>query len=202
VRYPINHLPAKAPEKVEERTQNHATDTNQREQFTRNYEVGRAVNHTKADTAILKRLSLGVVIDAPNDENKSNFEQLTKALKDAVGFDLKRGDSLTLTTYPFVEKNFNDNQNLPWYLHPQILALGKIIVIGIFLLISIILIAWQIRKALRSQNQESKNDEDLQDKDPLPLDPSASYADKLIALQKLANQDSARLAAALKQWLS
>jgi len=193
-------LPAEAPEQATNSANNAKQEGNQREQFTRNYEVGREINHTKADTAVLKRLSLGVVIDAPNDESKPDFTALTNALKDAVGFDNKRGDSFTVITHPFAVPAELSSNELPWYLQPQILQLGKIGLIGLFLLLALVLVIRPISYAFRKE-PEAPLIEAEENKDPLPLDPSATYSDKLNALKNLANNDSPRVAAALKQWL-
>jgi len=194
--------PASAPEKAKEANAKNNNERDQREQITRNYEVGRAINHTKADKANLKRLSLALIIDAPNDAATSDeLINLGKALQHALGFNGERGDSFTLVSRPFTKSLETEALPEPWYLNTQLINLAKLALVGIFLLLSIILVVRPIKQALTSEKPDATIDTVPINNSISQLDESASYSDKLSALQKLANDDSARLAAALKQWL-
>lgn len=99
----------------------------QSKQTTRNYEIDRTVSHTRLPAGRLKRLSVAVIVDnppapaaaapaadAPADAaaapaaaptatplSAEEVENLTRLVKDAVGFDQARGDSVNVMNAPF-----------------------------------------------------------------------------------------------------
>ncbi len=79
---------------------------------TRNYEVGKVISHTRAAPGRIKRLSAAVIIDyrqAPNAEGvmekvpltEEEITRYTALIKDAVGVDEARGDSIQIINTPF-----------------------------------------------------------------------------------------------------
>jgi len=194
---------ATAPEKIN--NENIATNNDERdmrEKITKNYEVGRSINHTKADVATLKRLSFALIVDAPNDAaNKDELINLGKAVQHALGFNEVRGDSFTLVSRPFATRAEPQIYIEPWYLNAKVLNLVKIILIGIFLLISVFFVVRVIKQALTVPKLEPISNSAQDDNPVSALDVNANYVDKLSALQKLAGDDAPRFAAALKEWL-
>ena len=99
----------------------------QSKQTTRKYEIDRTVSHTRLPAGRLKRLSVAVIVDnppaaaapapattAPADPaaqpaavpaatplSAEEVENLTRLVKDAVGFDQARGDSVNVMNAPF-----------------------------------------------------------------------------------------------------
>jgi flagellar M-ring protein FliF len=109
--------------------------TNSRKEATANYEVDRTIQHTKMPVGNITRLSVAVVINNRNVTDKSGKvtsrpytdaenAQITALIKDAMGFDPKRGDSLNL-----LNRAFNNEKEiipeLPWWKDPQMIALAK-----------------------------------------------------------------------------
>jgi flagellar M-ring protein FliF len=96
-------------------------------QTTRNYEIDRTVSHTRLPAGRLKRLSVAVIVDNPpaaavpappadaradpaappaaaptaTPLSAEEVENLTRLVKDAVGFDQARGDSVNVMNAPF-----------------------------------------------------------------------------------------------------
>lgn len=79
---------------------------------TRNFEVDRTVRHVRSPTGVLRRLSVAVVIDdaAPPDEHgapqpkplsQGQIDDLTVLVKQAVGFNEERGDSVHVVSASF-----------------------------------------------------------------------------------------------------
>ncbi len=78
---------------------------------TRNFELDKTITHTKLATGALRRLSVAVVVD----DKKTNLEgkltqqayspeelnQLRDLVKQAVGYDVSRGDQVTVTNVAF-----------------------------------------------------------------------------------------------------
>lgn len=79
---------------------------------TRNYELGRTVSHVSDPAGRLVRLSVAVVVDnkaALDGKGKSvpfaaqDLQHLTDLAKNAVGFDAKRGDTVSVINQAFTE---------------------------------------------------------------------------------------------------
>ena len=77
---------------------------------TRNYELDRTVSHVSDPAGRLARLSIAVLVDnkpVGTDPNKSvpftaqELQHLTDLTKNAIGFDEKRGDSVSVINQPF-----------------------------------------------------------------------------------------------------
>lgn len=77
---------------------------------TRNYELDRTVSHVSDPAGRLARLSIAVLVDnkpVGTDPNKSvpftaqELQHLTDLTKNAIGFDDKRGDSVSVINQPF-----------------------------------------------------------------------------------------------------
>jgi len=85
---------------------------NSRRRATRNYELDRTVSHTLMPAATVRRLSVAVVVDhhrtvGPEGtiERKAltpeELNRITALVKEAIGYDLQRGDSVNVTNVPF-----------------------------------------------------------------------------------------------------
>ena len=90
----------------------HAPPDNTSKQATRNYEIDRTVAYTRQPAGRLKRLTVAVLVDnlrATDDEGKvtetaltpEQIENMTRLVKDAVGFDQARGDSVNVVNASF-----------------------------------------------------------------------------------------------------
>lgn len=109
--------------------------TSSRKESTTQYEVDRTIQHTRLPTGNIKRLAVAVVLnnrsvaDAEgkvesrpySDEEKA---QITALVREAVGFEEKRGDSIVL-----LNSAFNDSSEalpeIPLWKQPEMIALAK-----------------------------------------------------------------------------
>ena len=82
-------------------------------QATRNYELDRVVSHTRQAPASLRRLSVAVVVDdrlVPGPDGKAvrrprtpeEIERITQLVREAIGFDARRGDSVKVINSAFL----------------------------------------------------------------------------------------------------
>ncbi|MFZ1546863.1 MAG: flagellar basal-body MS-ring/collar protein FliF [Candidatus Nitrotoga sp.] len=136
--------------------------TSSLKESTVNYEVDRTIRHTKLPVGSIKRLSVAVVLNnrtvsdkkgkvSSKPLNDSEKEQITALVKDAMGFNVSRGDSLNV-----LNSAFNVEQEVivpeePFWKQPEMIALAKDLLkyllitgIGLYLLFGI------IRPALRN----------------------------------------------------
>ncbi|MGH7130297.1 MAG: flagellar basal-body MS-ring/collar protein FliF, partial [Planctomycetaceae bacterium] len=89
-----------------------ATETiNSARTSTRNFEVDRTISHVKPQSGTIERLSVAVLVDdspPPGAEgeaakalSEADIEQFTKLVKEAVGFDAERGDTVAVVNAAF-----------------------------------------------------------------------------------------------------
>lgn len=91
-----------------------ATPENESVRRTRNYEIDRTMNHTKQSLGAIKRLSVAVLIDEKRvtaDDGTvtstkvpaEELEAIQKLVRDAVGYDEARGDTVSVSSMPFYQ---------------------------------------------------------------------------------------------------
>ena len=115
----------------------------------KNYEVSRTVSSTLKPSSIIRKINAAVLVRQPevidpetglsttqpmSDEELSRIEKL---VADAIGIDAERGDSLTVSSAPFMNE-IMDGVAPQWYEKPFIRAAinqaGFILIIGIVIL--------------------------------------------------------------------
>ena len=128
-------------------TQQQSQPVSQQHDATTNYELDRTITHTKDQVGLVRRLSVAVVVnDLPGKDSKTpkalppeELAKLTDLVKEAMGFDAARGDSVNV-----VNSAFNDAEvTPPAWRDPQTIALAKTI-IGWLIFAAILL--WLYRK--------------------------------------------------------
>lgn len=101
--------------------------------IVRNYEIERVLNHTSTPTGLIKKLSVAVVVAnrATTGENGElttteisapELEKLNLLVRDAIGYDLDRGDRVTVVSADFQPQNAFDEEvsgpgfwEQPWF---------------------------------------------------------------------------------------
>ncbi|MDR2882099.1 MAG: flagellar M-ring protein FliF, partial [Azoarcus sp.] len=97
-----------------------------------NYELDRTIQHVKQSLGQIKRLSVAVVINnramqLPSGEDQSmpisedEITRITNLVRDAVGYNAARGDTISVAGSPFAEMV---DPQLPVWRDPQIIQLG------------------------------------------------------------------------------
>ncbi len=102
------------------------TPTSQNSSSTRNFEVDRVISHTNSQVGSIQRLSVAVVIDdkstimadgstektAYSDEDIARFVTL---VKETIGFDVNRGDSVSVINTSFLQIEQEVIAEMPWW---------------------------------------------------------------------------------------
>jgi flagellar M-ring protein FliF len=110
-------------------------------QSTRNYEIDRTVAYTRQPAGRLKRLSVAVLVDhvqVPGRDGKpteapltrEQIDRITALVKDAVGFDAARGDSVSVINSPWrgdPRLAATDLETVPFYEQAWFLDVAKIV---------------------------------------------------------------------------
>jgi flagellar M-ring protein FliF len=111
-----------------------STPQNLRKDTTTNYEVDRTVRHFEQATGGIKRLSVAVVVNYEKKvDAKGNvtmtplaadkLAQVQQLVKDAMGYDEKRGDSVNVVNSAF-SSDLNLTPDVPWWRTPDMIARG------------------------------------------------------------------------------
>jgi flagellar M-ring protein FliF len=129
--------------------------TNQRKDTTTNYEVDRTVRHFEQASGGIKRLSVAVVVNYEKKvDAKGNvtmtplaadkLAQVQQLVKDAMGFDDKRGDSVNVVNSAF-SSDLVTTPDVPWWKTRETIGMGiqgakylGIGIVGLFLYFSMV----------------------------------------------------------------
>jgi flagellar M-ring protein FliF len=195
------------------------TPDNTSKQSTRNYEIDRTVAYTKQPAGRLKRLTVAVLVDNLRSEDEEGnaketplppeqIENMTKLVKDAVGFNTDRGDSVNVVNSSFQGiPKLEDAEpiNTPWWERPLVRDAAKL---GGGLVVALLLIFMVLRplaRGLLNQSQEHLA--------ALPMPESRvlehanaqaepmGYEQQVTQARTLVNQDPALVAQVVKTWV-
>ena len=213
-----------------------AAPTETSKNATRNYELDRTLQHTRQPAGRIKRVSVAVLVDnvpRPGANGKTTEQALSAAeltrvealVKQAVGFNAERGDTVSVMNAPFV-REVTPVEGPKWWELPQVqdglrLLLGAIVVLA--------LVFGVLRPALRSITGQNKKDNgdtlephsaDVQlvdDGEGLPALgserlgaaghetlalPVDSYEERLRMAREAVKTDSKRVAQVVKGWVA
>ncbi|MEX2482280.1 MAG: flagellar basal-body MS-ring/collar protein FliF [Gammaproteobacteria bacterium] len=130
---------------------------NRRSQTTRNYELDRTISHTRPAVGTVRRLSVAVVVRNPAAAPEAStttpaagdaaistaapgldaaeLERIERLVKEAVGFDAERGDSVSVTSADFHAPPAPEPlPATPLWERPWIWSVGKQVLGGLFAL--------------------------------------------------------------------
>lgn len=210
-----------------------------RVQSVRNYELDRTISHTRHQVGRLNRLSVAVLVDNVSRVNPDTGEaetgpmpaeeldRLTILIKDAVGFDATRGDSVNVVNSAFLPKEDNQApvtiEEPPWWEQPAIMGYTRMGIVAL-VLVALIFGMSRVMRSLADNAKELREMEaqralgqlsgdlggDLSDEtvtlsggDSLLLGgPDERYDQQLNAVKGLIAEDPGRVAQVVKKWVS
>jgi len=193
---------------------------NSTKESTRNYEIDRTLAYTKQLPGQLKRLSVAVLVDnikttdadgkvTTTPMTPEQLENMTKLVKDAVGYDEKRGDSVNVVNSAFrpTEAQVAEElQSVPLWERAWVRDVAKLLAGMTVLLVLILSVIKPLIRSLmtppvvalpRGTNSEPGNEGQarvaLQGK---------NYEEQINEARALVNQDPARVAQVVNSWVS
>jgi len=223
---------ANAPEQVDPATGEKIVPMEKRSESTRNYEVDRTISYKQQQVGRIKRLTVAVVINDKESFNpdtgeiqfvpwsESDLDRLEILVKDTVGFNAARGDSVNVINSPFMGKAEVALGTPEFWTQPWFWEILKQVLAGLFLLV---LIFGVIRPTIQSIANKGRTDEealglddlgdaeDEFDEDRVTLSgaddfllpgASESFERQLDALKGLIAEDPARVAQVVIQWIN
>ncbi len=202
-----------------------SVSTSSHRRAVRNYELDKTVSHTRSAAGRIDRLSVAVLVDDRQirDANgavertpltNKELEQVTRLVKDAVGFDAERGDTVNVINSPFHEPAVPAPLPLPplWE-RPWVQSFAKQVGGGMVLLLLIFGILRPVLRSLAERGVQVNAGQDAQQVDERPPPggsyerargrPAASstYEDRLTVAKGMASQDPRRVAQVVRNWV-
>lgn len=115
-------------------TQQGAEESSSKRESTTNYEVDKTVRVTRGNNWAVKRLSAAVVVNYQSAEDKGKtiakaltpeqLEQMKALVRETIGFNSERGDSVNLMNTPF-QVEATASTDVPLWKQPEVLDLAK-----------------------------------------------------------------------------
>jgi len=190
---------------------------------TRNFEVDRTLSYVKQPVGILKRLNVGVVLDAwqkfdadgkvtTEAMSDTDLKRFTQLVKESIGLKEDRGDQLNVLNQAFKSSApIGPVDGLPLWQQPWITQLAKQIVGAALVLVVAFLVLRPLMKSLTKPARPTTSaDGDDMDGDRLslsgqggkPIKLSPSFEQQIAAARTLVGQDPRRAAQVVKEWVS
>jgi flagellar M-ring protein FliF len=196
---------------------------NMQKDITVNYEVDKTIRYVQQPMVGLKRLSVAVVVNHKQGFDKtgkpvstplSDAEktQISDLIKEAMGYNKERGDSLNVVNTPFAVPATEKFAEVPLWKQPEMLQMaketGKYLLAGLVLLYLFLkflkpmlnkLVAPPVT-ALPRHEEDDDAIVSLGGSKPMLAGPRA-YEDNLSAAKQLAKQDPKVVANVVKSWM-
>lgn len=139
-----------------------------RRELTTNYEVDKTVSVTRAAQGMVKRVNAAVVVNyqsvvesagkppVAKPLSPEQIEQMTALVREAVGYNKERGDSVNLMNTPF-KADAVQQAELPLYKQPEVLELARSLGVPIGLsLAAVLLLMGVVRPVLKAGRPAAK----------------------------------------------
>lgn len=210
-----------------------------RKQAVRNFELDRTISHTRHQVGRIRRLSVAVLVDyvakvdaETGEESRvpmeqAQIERLQTLVRDAVGFDVARGDSVNIINSEFIPKEIVEElpaEETPIYMQPWAQKIAKQVLGGLLVLVLVFGVLRPVMKSLTDSAREVREmeaqralgdlsgdmDGELDDEtvtlsggDNLLLTgPDQSYEQQINAIKGLVAEDPGRVAQVVKRWVA
>jgi flagellar M-ring protein FliF len=195
-------------------------------QATRNYEIDRTMAYTKTPAGRLQRLTVAVLIDnvrTPGADGKvtatpltpQQLEHVTQLVKDTVGFNAERGDSVNVINSPFREEALPAGGALvsvPLWEQPWVLNVAKIVAGLIAVLVLVFAVLRPLMRSLLTHGRPLMPMQALAADGPQDTSPRAAagnpqqvtplaYEQQLAQARTLVGQDPKRVAQVVRTWV-
>jgi flagellar M-ring protein FliF len=196
-----------------------------------NYEVDKTIKVVRGGTGVVKRLSAAVVLNhQPGQDDKGNviqvpltdaqIEKMTALVRETIGFNQERGDSVNLLNAPF-SKDTGPSLEIPFWKDPQVLEMARgfawplgTVILGTLILLLLVrptvksmneqaVIAEQRLAALEAVVDDEQERPALLGPDGLPVPPAPTPGElALEEARKLTRDNPAAVAAIVRAWMS
>jgi flagellar M-ring protein FliF len=195
-----------------------AAPDNTSRQSTRNYEIDRTVAYTRQPAGRLKRLTVAVLVDnlrTEDDEGNvvetaltpEQIENMTRLVKNAVGFDETRGDSVNIVNASFagqIQPEEFEPEQIPLWERPLVRDIAKLLAGLIVLLVLVLSVLRPLMRGLLAAPRPIFAPAALPDATATQGGGAAlpvSYESQVAQVKNLVQQDPGRVAQVVKSWV-
>ena len=213
-----------------------SSSVNSSRQSTRNYELDRVISHTRMSPMALRRLSVAVVVDdisavdeqgnvSVRERTPEEIERLTDLVREAVGFNARRGDSVRVMNSSFLAPDpVADLPEIPIWEQGWFLDIAKQVGGLILVVLLIFFVLRPTMKRLTATTAVAAGGEAGArvegpfteghhgvgadggmlgaDGEPIQLPSGAKYENIMDAARQLVDEDPKRVAQLVKTWVS
>lgn len=196
-----------------------APPDNTSRQSTRNYEIDRTVAYTKQPAGRLKRLTVAVLVDnlRSTDEDGNvtetpltaeQIENITRLVKDAVGFNEERGDSVNVVNASFRGEMQPEEvlvDTIPLWQNPLVRDIAKLLAGLIVLIVLVVSVLRPLVRGLLAAPKPAYTPAlpgpEVQQVEASTSAAALDYEGQIAQARSLVNQDPARVAQVVKSWV-
>jgi flagellar M-ring protein FliF len=188
---------------------------------TRNFELDNTVSHTRQAVGVIKRLSIGVLVDNKPAANgrgagtplaEQELASLTELVKKAVGFDETRGDTISVLNSAFQQAAAVQNPPAPsfwerpqfWTIARQALGAVLVILLGWFVLRPMMAVLTRPQPIAAASPAAVEYAAQMYPAmaGGRPMGLPVSYDDRMAAARSVAGQDPRQVAQVVRSWVS
>jgi flagellar M-ring protein FliF len=205
-----------------------AVPTSMSKQSTRNYELDKTVSHTRHPGGVIRHLSVAVLIDnlpkadskggtALTPLSKDEMAKVQELVKQAVGFNAQRGDTLSVQNASFIAESVTAPADLPVWQRQEVRDIGRQALGVIVVLVLVLTVLRPAFKALTAPVPARKQSVAVLSGSPVsqaltdsraglvampsgPV-PVPAYEQKLTQARSAVTQDPKRVAQVIKTWV-
>lgn len=199
------------------------TPENTSKQSTRNFEIDRTVSYSRQPAGRVKRVTVAVLVDnirqagadgkvVERPLTKPEMDDITRLVKDAVGFNEARGDSVNVVNQPFLPQVTETLKpeviplwQRPWVRDVARLILGALVLVALALGVLRPLIKNLSSHALTAAAPEllpaGARAQDERPAAPVLPGQSLAYEQQLVQARGLVTQDPKRVAQVVRTWV-
>jgi flagellar M-ring protein FliF len=202
-------------------TNNNTTATESRRETIANYEVDKTTRYIRNATGSIRRLSTAVVVNhrvlreggevTTTPLSQQELEQINALVREAMGFNQQRGDSLNVSNVPFSTPDTSKMEDSPLWKDPSVISIVRQAAIYLGLLILLLLVINKVIKpAIQTMNYSLASQAppqlltslgpDESEQQALP-NPAGQGESRLNNVRALAQQDPRAVAEVVKQWV-
>jgi flagellar M-ring protein FliF len=204
-------------ERNDENVKNAPTGDAQKERSLTNYEIDKTLQRVVAEVGNVKRLTIAVAVDgryAVGSDKKDTYtprtpqelQQLEEIVKNAVGYDLARGDQITLSNIQFdndyLRRQQRDMADAEW--KEMVLTIIKYVAAFLLGLAFIFLLRSIARSVAEAMNPPVPKLEILGMPEPVPVEVPEEMrksSELLDRVEMLTREQPVNIAAIIRQWL-
>lgn len=199
------------------------TASNSASSSTRNYEVDRTISHTRPQVGSIRRLSVAVLVDDTPTESAegeasaglsdAEIERYTTLIKEAVGFDEARGDTVAVVNAAFQPLPEAPAAEEPGLLENPVIVDSLRQILGVLLALALAFgLVRPMLKSLLATSAQTTQRLAAGGASPITVtgaqfnQPNAalsmpSYDEKIAAAKNISANDPAKVAQVVKQWV-